>query len=68
MEANLLLKADSHIHVFDACGCGRQLRFHRDRKISIFLHRTLLLQPHASIAACLNEPLAMQFGTGHIFL
>ena len=42
---------------FDACGCGRQLRFRRDRKFSIFLHRTLLPQPHESNAARLNEPL-----------
>ena len=40
---------------FEMCGCGRRLRFCRDRKFSIFPHRTLL--PHASNAARLNEPL-----------
>ena len=43
---------------FDACGCGRRLRFCRDRKFSIFTHRsTLLPQLHAANASGLNEPL-----------
>ena len=55
-------RMESHVHrllrlkgspgraEFDTCGCGRRLRFCRDRKFSIFLHHTLLPQPHASNA------------------
>ena len=42
---------------FDACGCDRQLRFRRDRKFSIFLHRTLLPQPHSSNEWALSLPI-----------
>ena len=41
----------------DACGCGRQLHFQRDTNFSKFLHCNILLQLHASNAACVNKPL-----------
>ena len=34
---------------FDACGCGRQLHFRRDRKFSIIPLRTLLPQPQTHL-------------------
>ena len=34
------------------CGCGRQLRFRRDRKFSSFPHRNRLTQPHAFFVSC----------------
>ena len=50
----MYLKGWFTLATFDVCGCGRRLRFHRDRKFSIFPLCTLLPQPHA---AHLNEPL-----------
>ena len=41
---------------FDAFGCGGQLHFHRDRKISNFPHHNCLLKPHTSNAARANQP------------
>ena len=37
----------------------RRVCFHRDRKFSILLHCPLVLQPHASSAPCVNQPLKM---------
>ena len=43
--------------VFDMCGCSKWLRCRSsDRKFSIF-GPTLLPHPHASNAACVNQPL-----------
>ena len=45
--------------MFDACGCGRQLRFCRGIKFYIFLHPILLTHLHASNVCCVNGPLAV---------